>query len=72
MHDGIHVEKQGTPSITICTDIFEVTSKSMAVMWGADEYKIIYTQHPISHLSRSELRSRCEQMLPALRQVLLA
>ena len=72
MHDGIHVEKQGTPSITICTDIFEVTSKSMAEMWGADKYKIIYTQHPISHLNRTELKNRCEQMLPELTQVLLA
>ncbi|MEC9321704.1 MAG: hypothetical protein VX869_05965 [Chloroflexota bacterium] len=71
MHDGIHVEKAGTPSVTICTDVFRVTSESMAEMWGAEEYEIVYTEHPISELDRSELRSRCEEMLPKVISVLV-
>jgi len=71
VHDGIHVEKAGTPSVTICTDVFRVTSESMAEMWGAEEYEIVYTEHPISELDRSELRSRCEEMLPKLISVLV-
>lgn len=71
MHDGIHVEKAGTPSVTICTDVFRVTSESMAEMWGAEEYEIVYTQHPISELDRPELRLRCEEMLPKVISVLV-
>ena len=71
MHDGIHVEKAGTPTVTICTDVFKVTSESMAEMWGAKEYEIIYTEHPISELNKSELRARCEEMLPNLLSILL-
>ena len=71
MHDGIHVEKAGTPSVTICTDVFRVTSESMAEMWGAEKYEIVYTEHPISELDRSELRSRCEEMLPKVISVLV-
>jgi len=71
VHDGIHVEKAGTPSVTICTDVFRVTSESMAEMWGAEEYEIVYTEHPISELDRSELRSRCEEMLPKVISVLV-
>ena len=71
MHDGIHLEKAGVPTITICTDIFEVTSQAMAQMWGAGGYPIIYTSHPISHLNTSELRIRAEEMLPAIEKILL-
>ena len=71
MHDGIHVEKSGTPSITICTDIFEITSRSMAEMWGAKEYSVIYTEHPISELTREQLRQRAEEFMPQLEAILL-
>jgi hypothetical protein len=71
VHDGIHVEKAGTPSVTICTDIFRVTSEAMAEMWGAKEYEIVYTGHPISELNRAELRTRCEDMLPVVLHILL-
>ncbi len=71
MHDGIHLEKVGIPAITICTDIFEITSRSMAQMWGAEDYPIIYTSHPISHLNASELRIRAEEMLSTIENILL-
>ena len=65
------MEKTGTPSITICTDIFELTSRSMAEMWGAKEYPIIYTKHPISELTREQLRQRAEEMLPQMEAILV-
>lgn len=66
MHDGIHVEKAGIPSITICTDIFEITAKSMASMWGAAEYPILYTRHPIAGLTQEQLHERAESMMNQL------
>ena len=71
MHDGIHAEKAGTPSVTICTDIFEITARSMAEMWGAPTYPIVLTEHPIAELTREQLRARAEDMLPEMAAILL-
>ena len=71
MHDGIHAEKAGTPSVTICTDIFEITARSMAEMWGAPTYPIVLTEHPIAELTREQLRARAEDMLPEMESILL-
>ena len=35
----------------------------MASLWGAPEYPIIFTPHPISNLTRAELRARAAAML---------
>ena len=56
-------EKAGLPSVTICTDIFEITARSMAQMWGAPTYPIVLTQHPIAELNREQLRARAEEMM---------
>ena len=63
MHDGVHLEKAGIPSATICTFPFEVTAKAMASMWGAPDYPTIYTPHPVGGLDRGEIRRRAEGLL---------
>ncbi len=62
MHDGIHLEKAGIPSATICTDRFIDTASGMAKMWGAENYPTIFTKHPIENLTRDQLRSRMEDL----------
>ncbi len=63
MHDGIHLEQAGVPSATICTDAFVETSRAMASMWGAPDYPVIFTEHPIDMLDKGQLRARAEAML---------
>ena len=63
MHDGIHVENAGTPSVTICTDAFIDTSKSMAAMWGTPAYPTIFTPHPIAGLSQAQLHANAEEVI---------
>ncbi len=63
MHDGIHLEQAGVPSATICTDAFVETSRAMAAMWGAPDYPVIFTGHPIDTLDKGQLRARAEAML---------
>lgn len=70
MHDGIHLEQAGVPAITICTDIFVETSHAMAAMWGAAVYPVVFTPHPIHHLSRTQLRARAEEMLTQIERIL--
>ena len=70
MHDGIHLEKAGIPSATICTDRFEVTAKGMASMWGAPDYPTIYTRHPLGGLDRDVVKQRAAEMLDEVLAVL--
>ena len=70
MHDGIHVEKTGIPSATICTDPFERTAKGMASMWGAADYPTIFTAHPVGGLDRAAIRRRAEGLLDEVVAVL--
>ena len=62
MHDGIHVEKAGIPAAVICTDRFEVTAKGMAETWGAPDFPVIYTLHPVGSLDRDAVRERAGQL----------
>ena len=70
MHDGIHLEKAGIPSATICTDPFERTAKAMASMWGAADYPVIYTRHPLGGLDRDGVRHRAEGLVDQVVAVL--
>ena len=70
MHDGIHAEKAGVPSVTICTDAFVQTSRGMAKMWAAPDYPVIFTQHPVASLNREELRARAEEMMGQIVSIL--
>ena len=70
MHDGIHLEKVGIPSATICTDPFKITARAMAGMWGAPEYPTIFTSHPVGGLPREAVRRRAEGLLDEVVAVL--
>ena len=70
MHDGIHTEKAGIPSATICTDRFTHTAQAMAKMWGAPDYPTLYTPHPIENLDRAQLRQRAESLATEVAAVL--
>ena len=70
MHDGIHAEKAGIPSATICTDSFEVTAKGMARLWGAPDYPVIYTPHPIGGLEKEALQRRAQELVDQVVAVL--
>ena len=71
MHDGIHVEKAGIPSATICTDPFEITAKAMARLWGTPDYPVIYTRHPVGGLGRDAVRRRAEELVDQVVAVLM-
>ncbi len=70
MHDGIHVEKAGIPSATICTDSFIETSKAMATMWGDPDYPVIFTPHPIASLTKEQLQARAEEVVGQIVSIL--
>ena len=54
--DAIRLEKEGTPTISICSDKFTEYAKSLAKSYGADDLKIVEITHPISGQKEEEIR----------------
>ena len=71
MLDGILLEKNGIPSASIVTDIFEVTGRAMAEQWGLPYYKFLAMPHPIANLTEAELDQRAREMTPQVVKLLL-
>ena len=55
----------------VCTDRFKVTGEAMAKMWGAPEFPILYTAHPVGGLDRDRIRARAEELIDQVIAVLI-
>ena len=71
MLDGILLEKNGIPSASIVTDVFEVTGRAMAEQWGMPYYKFLAMPHPIANLTDAQLDQRAREMTPQIVKLLL-
>ena len=71
MLDGILLEKNGIPSASIVTDVFEVTGRAMAEQWGLPYYKFLAMPHPIANLTEAQLDARAREMTPQIVKLLL-
>ena len=71
MLDGILLEKNGIPSASIVTDVFEVTGRAMAEQWGLPYYKFLAMPHPIANLTEAQLDQRAREMTPQVVKLLL-
>lgn len=71
MLDGILLEKNGIPSASIVTDVFEVTGRAMAEQWGMPYYKFLAMPHPIANLTEAQLDQRAREMTPQIVKLLL-
>jgi hypothetical protein len=69
--DGILLEKNGIPSASIVTDVFEVTGRAMAEQWGLPYYKFLAMPHPIANLTEAQLDQRAREMTPQIVTLLL-
>lgn len=69
--DGIRLERTGLPAAVVCTDAFEVTSKSMAELQGDNDYPFLLTEHPIANLTPEQITDRAGQLADRVAQRLL-
>jgi hypothetical protein len=69
--DGILLEKNGVPSASIVTDVFEKTGRAMAEQWGQPTYKFLAMPHPIANLTEEQLDQRAREMAPEVVKLLL-
>ncbi len=71
MLDGILLEKAGVPSVSIVTDLFEVTGRAMAEQWGLPYYRFLALPHPTANLTEAELDQRARAITPEVVRLLL-
>jgi hypothetical protein len=69
--DGILLEKNGVPSASIVTDVFEKTGRAMAEQWGQPTYRFLAMPHPIANLTEDQLDQRAREMAPEVVKLLL-
>ena len=67
MHDGIALERRGTPAAVVCTEPFLRMGRATAAVAGLPDYPFAVVEHPIGSLSPDGL---CERAMAALPQVI--
>jgi hypothetical protein len=68
--DGVLLERNGTPAVTVCTAPFRVTADATAASYGVPSFEYVLTAHPVASLSAEEIRQRAEEILPQVLRIL--
>ena len=63
MHDAVTAEKLGVPAIGVMTSQFVSAAELMARVLGADGFKFVTIEHPISSASTEALQARAQRAL---------
>jgi hypothetical protein len=72
VHDGVSLEKLGTPAATICTEGFRVAGESQARALGMPEHGIIVIGHPLTTMPRPEVERQAQRAWQQALHILLA
>ena len=70
MADGILLERQGVPAVSVCTDAFRIPAEAMAKAYGFPGFQYVELPHPVASLSAEGLRQRVEEVLPRVLEIL--
>ncbi len=68
--DATRLEKEGKPTICICTHKFTDYAHSLAKAQGAEDLRIIEIEHPIAGLKEDEVEEKTEKILPEVKKML--
>ena len=70
MADGTIFEERGIPAVSLITDSFHNTARSMARVRGFPDYHYAAVTNPIGSLDAKGIRQRAEQALPQVLEIL--
>lgn len=70
MADGILLERQGIPAVSICTEAFTIPADAMARTYGFPGFQYLLVPHPVASLDAEGIRQRVEDMLPRILEIL--
>lgn len=68
--DAIKLEKQGTPTISICSDVFASFARELAESYGAGQLRIVEVKHPIAGQSEEIIKNRTEKIVSQIRNMI--
>ena len=68
--DAIRLEKEGTPTISICSDNFMDYARSLAKSHGADDLRIAPIKHPISGQKEEDIREKAAETIKEIKKLL--
>ena len=68
--DAIRLEKEGKPTISICSHKFTDYAHSLAKAQGAEDLRIVKIEHPIAGLKDDEVKIKTEKIIPEVKKLL--
>ncbi len=68
--DAIKLEKQGTPTISVCSDIFVPFARELADSYGAGGLRIVEVEHPLAGQSRESIESKAQKVVHEIKNML--
>jgi hypothetical protein len=68
--DGILLERQGVPAVSVCTEVFRIPADAMARTYGFPGFQYVTVPHPVASLSADGIRQRVEEVLPRVLEIL--
>ena len=68
--DAIRLEKEGIPTICICTHKFTDYAYSLAKAQGAEDLRIVEIEHPIAGLEEDAVKAKTEKIIPEIKKLL--
>ena len=70
MADGILLERQGVPAVSICTEVFRIPADAMARTYGFPGFQYALVPHPVASLDDEGIRQRVQDLLPRVLEIL--
>lgn len=68
--DAIRLEKEGVPTISVCSNKFSQFARSLAKAHGVDDLRILEIEHPISGQKEDEIKAKTQIIIPKIKNLL--
>ncbi|MDO9043703.1 MAG: UGSC family (seleno)protein [Methanobacteriaceae archaeon] len=68
--DAIRLEKEGVPTISICSHKFAPFARTLAQSHGAESLRILEVEHPIAGRKRDEVVEKTLKIFPNIKEIL--
>jgi hypothetical protein len=68
--DAIKLEKQGTPTISVCSDIFAPFARELAESYGAGGLRIVEVEHPLAGQSRKSIENKGQKLINQIKSII--
>ena len=68
--DAIRLEKEGTPTLSLCSHQFFSFARELAQWHGMADLRILEIQHPIAGQSKRKVKEKTQKILPEIKNLI--